>query len=129
MSIREEARTADVERQQSYCRVIYFGLIICYKKKVLYGKQKHDKTRILNGGLSMDRAKQWNYAISLLQGFGINVVNDRMTFTGSGRNLIIHSKQLCNCIQIKKQDTEDDIFKRIQKEIKIKLMEIRRTKQ
>lgn len=77
----------------------------------------------------MDRAKQWNYAISLLQGFGINVVNDRMTFTGSGRDLIIHSKQLCNCIQIKKQDTEDDIFKRIQKEIKIKLMEIRRTKQ
>ena len=89
----------------------------------------HFETRILNGGLSMDRAKQWNYAISLLQGFGINVVNDRMTFTGSGRDLIIHSKQLCNCIQIKKQDTEDDIFKRIQKEIKIKLMEIRRTKQ
>lgn len=69
----------------------------------------------------MDRQKQWSYAISLLQGFGINVDDDRMSFTGNGRYLIIHSKQLCNCIQIKKQDTEDDIFKRIQREIKIKL--------
>ena len=48
----------------------------------------------------MSREKQWNYAISLLQGFGINVVNNRMTFTGSGKDLIIHSKHLCNCIQI-----------------------------
>ena len=71
----------------------------------------------------MSREKQWEYAISLLQGFGINVVNDRMTFTGSERDLIIHSKQLCNCIQISKQDTEDDIFKKIQREIKIKLMQ------
>ena len=76
-----------------------------------------------NGGFIMSREKQWNYAISLLQGFGINVVNDRMTFTGSGKDLIIHSKQLCNCIQISKQDTKDDIFKKIQKEIKIKLMQ------
>lgn len=73
----------------------------------------------------MDRAKQWNYAISLLQRFGINVVNDKMRFTGNGRNLIIHSKQLNNCIQIKKQDTEDDIFKMIQREIKIKLMQVK----
>lgn len=73
----------------------------------------------------MSRTEQWNYAISLLQGFGINVINERMTFTGSGRYLIIHSKQLCNCIQISRQDTEDDIFKKIQREIKIKLMQIK----
>jgi hypothetical protein len=71
----------------------------------------------------MSREEKWNYAISLLQGFGIDVINERMTFTGSGRNLIIHSKQLCNCIQISKQDTEDDIFKKVQGEIKIKLIQ------
>lgn len=34
-SIKEEVKTADIERQQSYCRVICFGLIICYKKRDL----------------------------------------------------------------------------------------------
>lgn len=73
----------------------------------------------------MSRKEQWNYAISLLHGFGINVINESMTFAGTGRDLIIHSKQLYNCIYISKRDTEEDIFKKIQREIKIKLMQIK----
>jgi hypothetical protein len=69
--------------------------------------------------------EQWEYAISLLQGFGINAINEKMTFAGNRKDLIIHSKQLCNCIQISRQDTEDDIFKKIQTQIKIKLLQIK----
>ena len=74
----------------------------------------------------MSRQNQWAYAISLLRGFGINVIDERMTFTGSGNDLIIHSKQLCNCIQISKKDTHEVIFKKIQNQIKIELMQTKK---
>lgn len=69
----------------------------------------------------MKRTEQWNYAITLLENFGIKATNNVITFTGNGRDLIIHSKQLCNCIQISRNDDKEDIFKKIQMQIKIAL--------
>lgn len=73
----------------------------------------------------MSRKEQWDYAVSLLNGFGIDITNNTMTFSGNGYYLVIHSKQLCNCISIGRQHTKEDIFNIIQREIKIKLMKTR----
>lgn len=71
----------------------------------------------------MTRKEQWEYAIATLKEFDIEPLDNRMTFSGNGRDIIIHSRRLPNCIQIKSRDTKEDILHQIHKEVAILLNE------
>lgn len=62
---------------------------------------------------------QWQYAINLLAEYGIQPIDNRQTYSGQQMNIIIHSKQLCNCIHIKLNETKDEIKAKVLREIEI----------
>jgi len=65
------------------------------------------------------KINQWQYAINLLAEYGIKPIDNRPTYSGQQMNIIIHSKQLCNCIHIKLKETKDEIKAKVLREIEI----------
>lgn len=66
----------------------------------------------------MSRIEKWNYAMELLEQNGIEPMDKRLTFNNSGA-LIIHSKQLKNCISIPPQATKKTIKEKVDMQVKI----------
>jgi hypothetical protein len=66
----------------------------------------------------MKRIEKYNYAMELLRQFNIKTTDDRLTFNCRG-DIVIHSKQLKNCIIIPPQATKRTIQEQIYAQIKI----------
>jgi len=65
------------------------------------------------------RKSQWNYAVSILNEHGIKPTNDKLTFGGTGRNIVIHSSQLANVLTIRPNMTNEQIKSYVEKQIEI----------
>lgn len=78
------------------------------KEKIFMKKQNY-----------ITKINQWQYAINLLAEYGIKPIDNHPTFSGQQMNIIIHSKQLFNCLIFKLKDTKDEIKAYILREIEI----------
>lgn len=65
------------------------------------------------------RKSQWNYAVSILNEHGIKPTNDKLTFGGTGRNIVIHSSKLANVLTIRPNMTNEQIKAYIEQQIEI----------
>ena len=68
------------------------------------------------------RKNQWTYAISILNVHGIKPMNDKLTFGGTGRNIVIHSNQLANVLTIRPNMSNEEIKTYVEKQIEISKM-------
>ena len=66
----------------------------------------------------MKRIDKYNYAMELLKQNNINPIDERLCINGNG-DIVIHSKQLKNCIIISPQATKRTIQRQINLQIKI----------
>lgn len=66
----------------------------------------------------MKRIDKYNYAMELLKQHNIKTTDNKLTINNFG-NIVIHSKQLKNCIIIPPQATKRTILKRIETQIRI----------
>lgn len=66
----------------------------------------------------MKRIDKYNYAMELLKQYNIKTTDERLTFNCFG-DIVIHSKQLKNCIIIPPQATKRTIQEQINLQIKI----------
>ena len=66
----------------------------------------------------MKRIDKFNYAIGMLKQHNIKTTDERLTMNGYG-DIVIHSKQLKNCIIIPPQATKRTIREQIYAQIKI----------
>ena len=66
----------------------------------------------------MKRIDKYNYAMELLKQNNIKTIDERLTCNGGG-DIVIHSKQLKNCIIIPPQATEKTIQEQVYMQIKI----------
>lgn len=66
----------------------------------------------------MKRIDKYNYAMELLKKYNIKIIDGRLTCNGCG-DIVIHSKQLKNCIIIPPQATQRTIQNKICMQIKI----------
>lgn len=66
----------------------------------------------------MKRIDKYNYAMELLKQHDIKTIDEKLTINNFG-DIVIHSKQLKNCIIIPPQATKRTIQKQINMQIKI----------
>ena len=66
----------------------------------------------------MKRIDKYNYTMQLLKQYNIKTIDGRLTCNGYG-DIVIHSKQLKNCIIIPPQATKRTIQEQINLQIKI----------
>ena len=66
----------------------------------------------------MKRIDKYNYAMELLKQYNIKPIDERLTVNNYG-DIVIHSKQLKNCIIISPQATKRTIQEQIYMQIKI----------
>ena len=65
------------------------------------------------------RKSQWNYAVSILNEHDIKPTNDKLTFGGTGRNIVIHSSKLANFLTIRPNMTNEQIKAYVEQQIEI----------
>lgn len=66
----------------------------------------------------MTRIEKWNYAIELLEQNNIQPSDKRLTMNNYGK-IVIHSKQLRNCLIIRPQATKKTIKAQVEMQVKI----------
>lgn len=66
----------------------------------------------------MKRIDKWNYAMELLKQNNIQPSNKGLTINNNG-HIVIHSKQLRNCLIIEPQATKKTIKARVEMQVKI----------
>ena len=66
----------------------------------------------------MKRKEKYNYAMKILSENNIKPLSNALTVNGRG-DIVIHSKQLKNCIIISPQATKKTIYNRISLELSI----------
>lgn len=65
------------------------------------------------------QAQQFKFAMGILKEHGIKPLDERMTLSGNGYNLVIHSKELVNCLLINPNMSNEDIVNYINMQIEI----------
>lgn len=75
------------------------------------------------------RRQQWEFVLALLKERGIEPLDEAMTLSGNGYNIIIHSKDLVNCLCIGPKMTNEEIINYIDREVETTKHHLEKRKQ